>query len=153
MPATFWESGSRPRTASRLSCGQKHGSFPVETNPEKKAETTLYMSHPLVETDRLTKRYGSFTALEDCTLAIRRGEVYGLLGPNGAGKTTLIRLLLGFLKPTAGHARIGSWDCYRRVRDKFIAALPTCPGKLDCFLRCGPAMYWRFLPNSERTGI
>lgn len=72
------------------------------------------MSNPFVQTDHLTKRYGAFTALHDCTLAIRRGEIYGLLGPNGAGKTTLIRMLLGFLKPTSGHARIDGLDCYRQ---------------------------------------
>ncbi len=68
----------------------------------------------LVETHSLTKRYGPVTALEDCTLGVERGEVFGLLGPNGAGKTTLLRLLLGFLKPTSGHAKIDNLDCYRR---------------------------------------
>jgi len=66
-----------------------------------------------VETRSLTKRYGRFTALEDCTLAIERGEVFGLLGPNGAGKTTLLRLLLAFLKPSAGSAWVDKLDCYR----------------------------------------
>jgi ABC-2 type transport system ATP-binding protein len=64
----------------------------------------------LVATDRLTKRYGSFTALDACTLAIRQGEVFGLLGPNGAGKTTLLRLLLGYLRPTSGSARVAGHD-------------------------------------------
>jgi ABC-2 type transport system ATP-binding protein len=68
----------------------------------------------LVETHSLTKRYGQVTALEDCTLGVSRGEVFGLLGPNGAGKTTLLRLLLGFLKPTSGQATIDNLDCYRR---------------------------------------
>ena len=67
----------------------------------------------LVETHALTKRYGDVTALEDCTLSVERGEVFGLLGPNGAGKTTLIRLLLGFLKPTSGSGHIDGLDCYR----------------------------------------
>lgn len=80
----------------------------------------------LVETHALTKRYGSFTALADCNLAVRRGEVFGLLGPNGAGKTTLLRLLLGFLRPTAGRAAIDGWDSTRRslqVRRR-VAYLP-----------------------------
>ena len=67
----------------------------------------------LVETSGLTKCFGSFTALKDCSLQIDLGEVHGLLGPNGAGKTTLIRLLMGFLKPTSGSARIAGLDCYR----------------------------------------
>jgi ABC-2 type transport system ATP-binding protein len=53
------------------------------------------------------------TALDDCTLTVHRGEVYGLLGPNGAGKTTFLRLLMGFLRPTAGWAKIDGLDCYR----------------------------------------
>ena len=67
----------------------------------------------LVVTENLTKRFGSFTALDACSLQIQRGEVHGLLGPNGAGKTTLIRLLMGFLAPTSGSARIDGLDCYR----------------------------------------
>ena len=68
----------------------------------------------IVETHSLGKRYGRFTALDDCTLEIQRGEVFGLLGPNGAGKTTLLRILLGFLRPTTGQARIAGFDCYRQ---------------------------------------
>jgi ABC-2 type transport system ATP-binding protein len=67
----------------------------------------------LVETHNLTKRYGDVVALDDCSLAVHRGEILGLLGPNGAGKTTLLRLLLGFLRPTAGRATIDGWDCCR----------------------------------------
>ena len=68
----------------------------------------------LIEIRELTKRYGPLAALEDCTLGIERGEVFGLLGPNGAGKTTLLRLLMGYLKPTSGHAAIDGLDCHRR---------------------------------------
>jgi len=67
----------------------------------------------LVHTDHLTKRYGAFTALDGCSLAVREGEVFGLLGPNGAGKTTLLRLLLGYIRPTSGSARIAGFDCER----------------------------------------
>ncbi len=65
----------------------------------------------LVQTHQLTKRYRELTALDACTLGVRRGEIFGLLGPNGAGKTTLLRLLLGFLKPTSGTATIDGLDC------------------------------------------
>ena len=71
----------------------------------------------LIRTTGLTKRFGSFTALNDVTLDIGRGEVFGLLGPNGAGKSTLIRTLMGFLKPTAGNATIGELDCYNQRVD------------------------------------
>jgi ABC-2 type transport system ATP-binding protein len=68
----------------------------------------------LVETESLTKRYRAVTALDDCTLGVERGEVFGLLGPNGAGKTTLLRILLGFLRPTSGRATIAGLDCHRQ---------------------------------------
>jgi ABC-2 type transport system ATP-binding protein len=67
----------------------------------------------IVETRELTKHYGRLPALNDCTLNIQRGEVFGLLGPNGSGKTTLLRLLMGFLRPTRGGATIDGRDCYR----------------------------------------
>lgn len=68
----------------------------------------------LIETVELSKRYGAVAALDGCTLGVARGEVFGLLGPNGAGKTTLLRLLLGYLQPSSGHARIDGLDCHRQ---------------------------------------
>ncbi len=75
------------------------------------------MNHPLslttdsiVKTSGLTKRYGDFEALSDCSVRVGRGEIFGLLGPNGAGKTTLIRSLLGFLRPTSGNAEVDGLD-------------------------------------------
>lgn len=68
----------------------------------------------LVQTDSLSKRYGQLAALTDCSFTVPAGEILGLLGPNGAGKTTLLRLLLGYLKPTSGHASIAGLDCYRQ---------------------------------------
>jgi ABC-2 type transport system ATP-binding protein len=80
----------------------------------------------LIETKGLTMRYQDVTALEDCTLGVEQGEVFGLLGPNGAGKTTLLRLLLGFLRPTSGRATIDGLDCHRdsvRVHER-VTYLP-----------------------------
>lgn len=68
------------------------------------------MNEPSVQTDRLSKRYGTFMALAPCSLQVGGGEVFGLLGPNGAGKTTLLRTLLGFLSPTSGSASICGFD-------------------------------------------
>jgi ABC-2 type transport system ATP-binding protein len=79
-----------------------------------------------VATTSLTKQYGDFLALDDCSFTVARGEVFGLLGPNGAGKTTLLRLLMGFLKPTRGTARIDGLDCTHdsvRVHQR-VAYLP-----------------------------
>lgn len=81
---------------------------------------------PLVEVRGLTKDYGSFRALDACTLGVARGEVFGLLGPNGSGKTTLLRLLMGFLRPTAGTATIEGLDCYAQSVEvhRRVAYLP-----------------------------
>jgi len=65
----------------------------------------------IVEVIELTKRYGSFAALNGCNLSIPEGTVFGLLGPNGAGKTTLIRCLMGYLRPTSGTAKADGLDC------------------------------------------
>jgi ABC-2 type transport system ATP-binding protein len=80
----------------------------------------------MIDIQGLTKRYGSLNALDDLTLEIPAGQVFGLLGPNGAGKSTLLRILLGFLRPTSGEAVIGGFDCYRQslqVR-RLVAYLP-----------------------------
>jgi ABC-2 type transport system ATP-binding protein len=66
----------------------------------------------LLHTEHLTKRYDGFLALEDLTLSVPPGEVFGLLGPNGSGKTTALRLILGFLRPTAGRATVAGHDCW-----------------------------------------
>lgn len=70
------------------------------------------MANPVLEAAGLTKEYGRFRALDGLDLAIAPGEVVGLLGPNGAGKTTALRLVLGFLRPTAGAARVAGFDCW-----------------------------------------
>lgn len=67
----------------------------------------------VIETDRLTKRYGRARGIEDITFSVHAGEVFGLLGPNGAGKTTAIRTLLDLLHPTAGSATIFGLDSHR----------------------------------------
>jgi ABC-2 type transport system ATP-binding protein len=83
---------------------------PAANDSTSEASARERDGNPMVRTTGLTKRYGDFTALEDCSIVVRRGEVFGLLGPNGAGKTTLIRSLLGFLHPTSGTASIDNID-------------------------------------------
>ncbi len=79
-----------------------------------------------VETHSLSKRYGPFVALDQCSLVVEQGEVFGLLGPNGAGKTTLLRLLLGYLRPSSGRATIGGLDCQRQsvAARRLVSYLP-----------------------------
>lgn len=55
-----------------------------------------------LETKQLTKKYGSFEAVKDMSIHIKKGDIYGLIGPNGAGKTTLMKMLVGFAEPTSG---------------------------------------------------
>jgi ABC-2 type transport system ATP-binding protein len=68
---------------------------------------------PAIETEQLTKFYGPHRGVEEVTIAVEEGEVFGFLGPNGAGKTTTIRTLLDLLHPTSGSARIFGLDSRR----------------------------------------
>ena len=64
----------------------------------------------MVEAKGLTKNFGSFTAVDNITFSVRRGEIFGLLGPNGAGKSTTFKMLCGLLKPSSGTARVTGLD-------------------------------------------
>ena len=64
----------------------------------------------MIEADELTKYYGDFAAVENVTFKIHQGEVVAFLGPNGAGKSTTMKLLTGYLAPSAGTARIAGHD-------------------------------------------
>lgn len=70
------------------------------------------MANQAIVTDSLTKRFGTFTALDSLTLEVQQGEVFGFLGPNGAGKTTTVRLLLGLLRASAGRATVFGLDAW-----------------------------------------
>ena len=67
----------------------------------------------MIECDGLTKRFGSFTAVDHVSFSVARGSIFGFLGPNGSGKSTVIRMLCGILEPTDGTARIGGRDVLR----------------------------------------
>jgi ABC-2 type transport system ATP-binding protein len=82
----------------------------------------------IIETSALCKRYGRARGIEDLTLTVRRGEVFGFLGPNGAGKTTTIRTLLDLLHPSSGSAKLFGLDSHRDSR-AIRARLGNLPGE------------------------
>ena len=63
-----------------------------------------------IKTDQLTKRFGSFTAVDHISFSVERGEIFGFLGANGAGKTTAMRMLCGLSVPTSGQASVAGFD-------------------------------------------
>ena len=73
----------------------------------------------ILKTMSLTKKFGSRTAVDNLSLSVRRGDVFGFLGPNGAGKTTTIRMMVGLIKPTSGEIEVGGYD----IRRNFLEAI------------------------------
>jgi ABC-2 type transport system ATP-binding protein len=63
-----------------------------------------------IETSNLTKRFGSFTAVNSISFSVKRGEIFGFLGANGAGKTTAIRMLCGLLIPSSGTGHVAGFN-------------------------------------------
>ena len=82
---------------------------------------------PVIETESLTKRYGTTAAVDSLDLAINEGEVFGYLGPNGAGKSTTISILLGLIRATSGSARIFGLDVWRDAPSihRRLASVPS----------------------------
>lgn len=94
---------------------------------------------PAIEINRLTKTYGHTKALDDLSLTVDKGEIFGYLGPNGSGKTTTIRLMLGMIKPTAGSILINGYDAQtqKQLAHRQIAYVP------------GESNLWPFLSGEE----
>jgi ABC-2 type transport system ATP-binding protein len=67
---------------------------------------------PVITTDKLTKKFGSFVAASELTFEVGKGEIFGFLGANGAGKTTAMRMLCGLLTPSSGKATVAGFDVY-----------------------------------------
>ncbi|HSI82528.1 MAG: ATP-binding cassette domain-containing protein [Candidatus Methylacidiphilales bacterium] len=67
----------------------------------------------VIEAEHLTKKFGDFTATDDVTFKVTRGEIFGLLGPNGAGKSTTFKMMCGLLTPTSGTAKVTGYDLKR----------------------------------------
>jgi len=73
------------------------------------------MKKTVIETDKLTKRFGTFTAVDAITFEVSEGEIFGFLGANGAGKTTAMRMLTGLLSPTDGAASVAGFDVFKQA--------------------------------------
>lgn len=73
------------------------------------------MKKIVIETDKLTKRFGNFTAVDAITFDVTEGEIFGFLGANGAGKTTAMRMLTGLLSPTDGAAMVAGYDVFKQA--------------------------------------
>jgi ABC-2 type transport system ATP-binding protein len=71
----------------------------------------------VIQTDRLTKRFGAFTAVDSISFEVSRGEIFGFLGANGAGKTTAMRMLCGLSRPSSGRGTVAGFDVARRPED------------------------------------
>jgi len=111
-PATKGEEGKQDPAQSLPSC------------------STLPDNTSIIRIDHVTKIFyeknRSVTAVDDITLEVRRGEIFGLLGPNGAGKSTLIRVLTTLLRPTSGTACVDSYDIIRDP-EKIRSIIGVCP--------------------------
>ncbi len=88
---------------------------------------------PVIETKDLTKKYGSFVALDKLSISVERGQILGFIGPNGAGKTTTIKILVGLARATSGSATVAGIDCQRDARKikRLIGYMPDVFGSYD----------------------
>ena len=77
----------------------------------------------MIEINHLVKRYGNHTAVDDLTLKMESGKIYGFLGPNGAGKSTTMNLITGYIAATDGEIRINGYDIYKQPSRKKCALL------------------------------
>ena len=105
------------------------------------------MTGSLLTARSLTRRFGSFTAVDEVDLTVEPGEVVGLLGANGAGKTTLIRMVLGLLHPSAGRVRLFGEPPSRRTR----ARIGYVPQGLGLYEDLTAAENLRFTANAFRV--
>lgn len=114
------------------------------------------MPDPSIETDRLTKRYGSRPVVRDLTFRVRPGEVYALVGPNGAGKTTVIRLVSGLAFPSSGAVRMLGHDPHQHpaVRRR-LGAVVEAPAAFYPYLsgRANLRLHARLAGGVEETRI
>ena len=101
---------------------------------------------PIIQVQNLTKMFGKFTAVDDISFTVKKGEVFGLLGPNGAGKSTTLRVLSTLARPTKGTATIGGYDIVKNDNEvrKLIGIVSE---KMIMYNRLTAAENLRFFGN------
>ncbi len=111
---------------------------------------------PILTTEHLTRRFGQLTAVDDLTISVDEGEIFGLLGPNGAGKSTAIKMIITLLPPTSGSASVGGFDVVHNASNvrRLIGYVPqllssdgTLPGRENLMIFA--KLY--DIPKSERA--
>ena len=107
------------------------------------------MSGHVLELENVTKRFGDFTAVDDVSLSIPRGSIYGFLGPNGAGKTTTIRMIFDIIKPTSGYISILGASSALAVRRR-IGYLPEEKGLYKAMTAVATVAYFASLKGLSR---
>src|SRR6187399_29109 len=73
------------------------------------------INETVIKTEKLTKRFGDFIAVNELTFEVYKGEIFGFLGANGAGKTTAMRMLCGLLAPSSGNATVAGFNVYKQA--------------------------------------
>jgi len=119
---------------------------------EHRAETK-----PIVETQALTKRFRHLTAVDNLSISVQQGEMFGLVGPNGAGKTTVIKMLTTILPRTSGNALVGGYDIAKHsslVRSVigYVPQLLSADGALTAYENLLIFAKLYHIPRSEREG-
>jgi ABC-2 type transport system ATP-binding protein len=105
-----------------------------------------------IHTNRLTKYYGDIVGIEDVTLDVHEGEIFGFLGANGAGKTTTIRVLLDLVRPSSGQASILGFDCHTQSRDA-RARIGYLPGELPIYPEMTGGGFLKFLTQVDGRAV
>jgi ABC-2 type transport system ATP-binding protein len=113
--------------------------------------------NPILETVALTRRFGDLTAVDNLTISVEPGEVFGLLGPNGAGKTTVIKMLTTLLRPTSGEASVAGFSITRRAPDVrrvtgYVPQMISADGTLTGYENLMVFTKLYDVPRSERKG-
>lgn len=113
------------------------------------------MANPIIELNRLTKKYGDFKAVNELDLTVYKGEIFGLLGPNGAGKTTTILMMMGLTEPSSGTARVCGFNATKDPLSvkRLVGYMPDSVGFYDTMTALENLMYIGELNGIPRSEV